>query len=343
MIRGRIPTMHAEYRMPNDCAPARGSDLNLWGGAPSLPARHLAIALITLACLVAWNVAPAWAVIIFEKGKDQPTVGYLVRHDANVVVFREVLPNGTTRMRELPHAQVDDLVISVSPERLESLAPDKPEAYRDYAEELAEKRKDPDARDTSLRLYLIAAYLDPERLGRSCLLGMAALARSPAEERRFRAMAFLLDPNHDRSLLKPGAPGGRGAVVDAQAREALLKALRAFRRGDRRIAMLQAKRPVVKNALDAFSDVLAYDEFTDPKKNHSEGVLRKVLTLELLLGQPGEPVRALPKASPDRWSRIVERDGTAPVPSLTLESLTEFDPRQCIFRNGRWQAAAPEP
>jgi len=46
-------------------------------------------------------------------------------------------------------------------------------------------------------LYLIAAYRNPQELGRSSLLGMTALARTPAEERRFRAMTYLLGDDHD--------------------------------------------------------------------------------------------------------------------------------------------------
>ena len=28
--------------------------------------------------------------------------------------------------------------------------------------------------------------------------------------------------------------------------------------------------------------------------------------------------------------------GLAPLPSLDLETLTEFDPRKCVFRDGKW-------
>ena len=90
----------------------------------------------------------------------------------------------------------------MSEERLAELVRSNPDAYREYAEELAEKRKDPDAQQTSIRLFQMAAVLDPQRLGRSCLLGMVPLARDAAEQRRFRAMAYLLDPDHDPALLQ---------------------------------------------------------------------------------------------------------------------------------------------
>jgi hypothetical protein len=289
-----------------------------------------------IACLIGLCSVPAWGVVVLEKGKNVPTVGYLVRQDDNLVVIRELLPNGQTRQRDLLRSQLDYIRIAVSEERLERLSPDKPEDYRDYAEELAEKRKDPDARAASLRLYLIAAHLDPENLGRSCLLGMVALACHPDEERKFRAMAYLMDPNHDRSLLKSSTTVVQAGSVDDSGQEVLLKALQAFRRGQRRTAMTLAKRPIVRETLERFSDVLTYEEFTQLAKEIPADVLRKVLVLEMMLSNREARASERPKPEGESWSRIVEREGRTPVPSLTLEALTEFDPRKCLYRDGRW-------
>ncbi len=159
-------------------------------------------AVLLVGALIFLAPQPASAVIIFLKGQDQPLLGYLVRETSDVVVFRQLLEDGQQRRRTLSKSEIEDLIISVSDERLEKLERSDPQAYREYAEELSEKRKDPDAQETAIRLFLIAAYLDTDRLGRSCLLGMAGLARDEAEQRRFMAMAYLLDPKHDSSLLK---------------------------------------------------------------------------------------------------------------------------------------------
>lgn len=297
---------------------------------------HRPVMVLVIACLLCPWTVPAWAVIVFEKGSDVPTVGYLVRQDEKLVVIREELPNGQTRRRDLLRSQIDDILIAVSKERLEGLSPDKPEDYRDYAEELAEKRKDPDARATSLRLYLIAAHLDPEKLGRSCLLGMVALARHSNEEQKFRAMAYLVDPNHDRSLLKISTTTAHASRVDDGGRDVLLKALKALRRGQHRTAMTLAKRPIVMETLERYSDVLTYEEFTQLEKEVPAETLRKVLVLEMMLSDRED--RATEKSKPEiePWSHIVEREGTAPVPSLRLETLTEIDPRECLYRDGKW-------
>jgi hypothetical protein len=39
---------------------------------------------------------------------------------------------------------------------------------------------------------------------------------------------------------------------------------------------------------------------------------------------------------PTSWSAISKSHGLSALPSLALESLTEFDPRACLFRDGKW-------
>ena len=95
-----------------------------------------------------------------------------------------------------------ELMITVLPERLAELDPARPQSYLEYAEELAEKRRDPEARDAAMRLFAIAAARGESKVRHSALLGLIELARSPQEERRFRAAAYLHDPAHDLSLLE---------------------------------------------------------------------------------------------------------------------------------------------
>src|SRR5205085_4813507 len=95
-----------------------------------------------------------------------------------------------------------------------------------YAEELRARRRDPEARDMALRLYLISASLDREHLGRAGLLGMISLARSPDEERKFRAALHLIDPRAPLAVHAAAAPAG-----DTAAPQELLRALRLLRTG----------------------------------------------------------------------------------------------------------------
>ncbi len=36
------------------------------------------------------------------------------------------------------------------------------------------------------------------------------------------------------------------------------------------------------------------------------------------------------------WLDAINRDGKKPVPILTLETLTEFKPDRCVYRDGSW-------
>jgi hypothetical protein len=169
--------------------------------------------------VVGWCLAAhaGWAATVLLKNEATPVRGYLVAEDEQSVTLRVLEANGDWRERRILRESIEIVIRPVDAARLAELDPKFPRAYRDYAEELAEKRVDPEARETAIRLYLIAAYLAPDELGRSALLGMVPLARHEPERRRFRAMAYLLDPAGDRQLLQPGSlerGGAEGAESD---------------------------------------------------------------------------------------------------------------------------------
>jgi hypothetical protein len=283
--------------------------------------------LVLLLAFVPTAACPA--ITIFERGKAEPTRGRLIRESATDVTIEESLPGGLTRERTIPRTQIEDSIDPISPERLAALSPDKPQEYRNYAEELAEKRVDPDAQAAAIRLYLIGAWLDPEGLAKSSLLGMTALARTPQEERRFRAMAYLYDPDHDRRLLRE-AEHAPAAAAPSETGDALRRTLQLRRQGNRRSALLNLSRPGVTEELQKYSDLLTPDEFNQP--GLSDSLLQKIVSLELALESGDRPASDGPLA----WSQIGGEGATVPVASLRWESLTEFDPRQCVYRNGRW-------
>ena len=105
------------------------------------------------------------------KNSNQPVMGYLVRQDERTVVVRQPLADGKSREVPFSRSNIDELIITVSPERLAALDPARPEMYREYAEELAEKQRDPEARDMARRLYAIAAVRAEGNLRRGASWG----------------------------------------------------------------------------------------------------------------------------------------------------------------------------
>lgn len=294
--------------------------------------------------------SPAWAAIALLKSGGEPIRGFLVRQDAEEVVLDVPRADGSMERRTLRRIDLDALLITVPPERLAALVPDDPKAYRNFAEELAEKKVDPEARAAALRLYLLAAYLDPKEFGRGSLLGMIALARSPAEEKKFRAMAFLLDGEHDRGLLKeasatPAIPAGESALVKED-RNAILRAVQLYRQGKLREAATIIRPTRLRPVFDRLEGPIDYDAFlaacnSPGRATPKADVLAKTLAIELALAAPtdGSPAAAPMKESAEHdWSAAAKSGDLAPAPALRLEYITEFDPRLSVFRDGKWQA-----
>lgn len=336
-------------------------------------------------------VQPVSAVLVFVQGEDQPIRGYLIREDDREIVIQQVKPDRGTAKRTISRSEIEDMIKTVSEERLEALKPSDPDRYREYAEELAEKKKDPNAHVTSLRLFLIAAHLAPDRLGRSCLLGMVALARTDIERQRFRAMAYLLDPAHDTNVLTmPVQSASARTALDPEQTDSIMKALRLLRQGKRNAAMTLAERYKMKENLKKLTSTIAFSEFEEacapvcphcqrgrqicPRCNGqklidgspcptcdargyitcrycggdyrdnplSRSLLKRIVRLELERMPSGEANTASSpstKKARTQWSRSVQQGEFAPLPPLSLETLTEFDPRKNIFRDGKWQSS----
>ena len=297
------------------------------------------IIIVSLFAVLAIPV-PCQAVIVFLKGRDEPIRGYLREENATRIVVNEVLSNGELRKWDLRRVQIDDIIRAVSVEELAKLQSDKPEGYRQYAEDLAAKTEDPDARAAAIRLYLIAAYLSPDALGRSCLLGAAALARTPKEERAFHAMAFVLDPDHDSTLLKaPKLVTTNSDVINDTDRAHLRTAVQMLRNGKLSDAREYFGRKSVKRAQAFYSYIATQDDYLaaiESQGRLSPRLLHKLVTLEVTLS--GIVASDIPKKSSQivPWSQTVARNLTQPIKPLAIEALTEFDPRACHFVDGKW-------
>jgi hypothetical protein len=288
--------------------------------------------------------ASAGAIVVLPKGSSKPVMGYLVREDDKTIVVREILPDGKPREQMFQRDQIDELLVTVSPERLTELDPARPQLYREYAEELAEKHRDPEARDMALRLYHMAAVLGDGSLRRGSILGLAALARSPQEERRFRAAAYLYDPEHDAGVLAGEAEArlAPGATASEPLTE-VLSALRLIRQGKGSQAKAVLETLAKGDALAGLAKIVTAEELlaAAAAKNISDEQLSQLLRSELaiersLSGRAAESSGDDFALQPASWTAAVKSHGLSALPPLALETLTEFDPRACLYRDGKW-------
>jgi hypothetical protein len=283
-------------------------------------------------------IQPAYAVVIYKKGSTKPITGHLIRQSDAEVVLRDD-SGAAPKELVIPRGEIEDLIETVSAERLMTLDPARPQEYREYAEELAEKKLDPEARLMAVRLFQIAAWLDP-KTGRGALLGLVSVARPGEEEARFRAAAFLFDPRHDKALLgQTLAPAARGKKDDDPV-HSLLEALRQLRCGRGPQARAALAPAAVSDELEAHRNVLSREEFLAAcsAKELSHEQLRKVIELELALDNrlSGRP-ETRTQTTLASWNDAVISGSLSPLQPLQFDRLTPFDPRDCVFRLGKWQ------
>jgi hypothetical protein len=302
--------------------------------------------LLPWACLLL-GARPASAILIDTGGKR--VGGFLVSEDkkAKRLTVRIVLPDGEEKIQVFDLAKIT-VRHKVDLDRLEKLSKENPSAYVKYAEELADKKTDPEAIEVAVRLFLIAAYLEPAKLGRDCVLRMSDLAADETHARKFLAMAYMLDAKHDPALLKfDGRKLAPSALPDAKAARAALsffrKALQQFREGKFKEAQANANVAGVavcfKNApgrIDQKSFVQACKDAALDKsvaENHLDFVLRaEIWALERTLADGPSPPRKIGGG----WFGALNNRDLRPLPTWNLETITEHDPRNCVFRKGNW-------
>jgi hypothetical protein len=318
----------------------------LGGGCFSLPKATALVAALAL-----WLCpAVSQAIVVLKRGSAEPIMGHLVSEDDKGLVVREVLDGGRTRELRIERSDIEELLVTVDPERLAALDPREPRQYLEYAEELAEKSRDPEAREAAERLFHIAAWLAEGPVRQSGVLGLAAMATSADERRRLEAAAYQVDSGASRALAATTPASGTAPQVDPSVRSEVLAAVRLLRQGKSREAAERGKVPAVAGALDTLSldggrtdgaaPTISAEQFAAlcQLRELSPEHLRRLLTIELALlpGGDEKPLAiSVPRAA--SWSQLASRNDLAPLRSLDLVHLTSHDPRACLYREGKWQ------
>ena len=311
---------------------------------PSLSIAHRALFGLLIVALSVGFISPietARGAIIVLKNQAEPVLGLIVRQEKGQLVVKVRDESGKLRDQTLERKEVAEIIETVSPQRLQALNPKSPEAYRDYAEELAAKQRDWEARETAIRLYAIAFHLERAKLGKSALRGLISLARSPQEEQQFRAALFILDP---RQILDDLPTSKNAAEVKKERNrwEETLRGVQLLRRGQGAAARPIFAKAEVAKVLQGYEAFISRSELETACKEISltDRRLRQLLLLELALEShraPPAEQSLLEDVSP-AWGSDLQSGGNNPVPVIDLDRLTEFDMRQTIYRDGKWIA-----
>lgn len=292
--------------------------------------------MLLITCL-SWNNWASGAVVYLKSG-GKPVYGFIEQETGTQILMRS-LEGGELKDRVIPLSEVEFVLRTVQTERLEKLVPSQPAAYRDYAEELSVKRADPEAREVSIRLFLITANLDDDNLRASALRSLIALARNPEEKRRFQALAFRLGVRKSFGNKNLSLGDAQLQITDRQ-RLTLVQLMRAWRLGSTNRANMLLKREPFDELFAENDFGITYAEFESIiRKSQVKGSdLGKLLVLELKLTAPKTASKQ--KEKKVDWGEMVSSGMTEPITHIGLETVTEFNPNECYFRNGKWTTDA---
>ena len=141
--------------------------------------------------------------------------------------------------------------VGVRKAALESLDPAEPSGYIEMAETVADTAGTQADRRLAVRLYALGATLDPERWGRSGMLGVLSLLEEEDQIRRLRVLLELQDESRPRLLPK------RRIVIGSQTQASIaaFDILSAIRSGDVRAAQSLLRRTGgVRELLEQYED-----------------------------------------------------------------------------------------
>ena len=300
-----------------------------------------------LALVFPASLANADLLVWNDSGTHRHYFGNVVKHSEQGVLFRSRGP-ATTENVWFPRNEIVTLVVNINDVRLSRLSIDNLNAYRNYAEELAEQRADGQARDLAIRLFLIVAYWadqEPKTQGYpelrdSSIRNLIPLARTEVEHRAFQKLAFL----HDLKVIQTAeTSAGNRLVVDEEMKQQLLGLVKAVRTSDRERAIELTSRDAIKKSWSRWSGLCNWDDLGRVIKSDGPSAiqLERLLQIEaeLLTNQAAlHPTNRL-----QSWA-VQSADYDARTELLpTFSNVTEFDPRQAVFQNGQWMEPLTKP
>jgi hypothetical protein len=225
-------------------------------------------------------------------------------------------------------------------DRLEALRPSEPLAYFELAEEMADAASDAAQRDLARHLFALAGSLDPDRLGGSACLAMAAMESDERAKRRMLAMAALLGGDTFVTWRADGSSMMQGRIVlpiGSPAAISLAEAFGHYRRGQGARAMETLRRPGVTELLNQCDRMLPMRaaRFIDECRQ-MRGARPRLSAIDLIRMLRLE---AALLGAERTWSSdwlLTEGRPLIEVDPMRMHDALGVDASRPYFRNGRW-------
>ena len=329
---------------PNPTGEALGVQVAIRRHPQWTPNKTWAVALL----LMFWSGAPAIAdVVVIRSGDEELTYYGLVIETTDAQVVFERRHQSRVEQLSIERDKVVRLIKTVDQERLHSLSPDQPTAYRDYAEALIQMKSDPVAQTLAIRLLLIAGHLSEKNhsvesqvLLKSVLRNLVQIARSDRERMAFETLAWLhgvevaLDVDFSK-VSNQALPEEWNAILDL---------VRNLRRGQLPKAAEIMQDAQVQKSFQRWQDICTWQELTEISRvNRPTSIqLEKLLTIEV-------DIVSRQKFNNDGRKQTFNKDDSAWAIQASRHSMftellphfgnvTEFDPKRPIYRDSSWIA-----
>ena len=298
---------------------------------------RIIIAVIIGACLLEGASTISADVVYLDDG--QILYGRVISDEPDAIVFKQRMESTSSyRERRISKNRIIAIVVNIKTTRLEALDPGNPEGYQELAEELSSQKRDPEARDMAIRLFLLGARNGGGDLRAGCFAGLIPLARSRNEELRIRALANIEIAKGESWLVEPvfSETSSNADIDSADVRQQLLESLLQLRTGRRQQAATALGKDWAEQAMEPFADICSWQQL---RQWSSEPELKtewlaKVLELEIAIGNPSK-MMAHPDPSSLSWAEmaVLSNDATDPV---SFDNVTGFDLTKNVFREGKW-------
>jgi hypothetical protein len=290
-------------------------------------------------------------VLVLNDSNAPPVYGRIIEQTEQTVVLDEISGSDLFASKRVEFAtnEIQLIIKNFDERRLADLDPADLSAYRDYAEELAAQQADPVARGLAIRLLMIVAYgagdsASGQSMKRGALKGLMDLARNERETQGFRTLFAMYGGEVD--LLERSQTVDTAEVQSDPGNndDVMLKIVRLLRQGANSKVLLELEDKSNATAIERWADICGPTDLARMAKQNRLQTedLRRLLTIELAIenGQTAEQVISSQKSSGDNlpydWGADAERTVPALLRLPRLQRITEFDPRDKIYRDGRW-------